>query len=186
LGRGGEPDGRLPRAGPRRVQPLRRARYRRYRADTAADRDRDPHRRRRARLDLRAEGQVPDGIVRPLPATRGGDRRSAPRAPVIDLGTTSLPGQASGTRDAPPTSIGVGPLSRQTGKTSSAGNRPSPTRRPTTASTAEPGPGCPSHPGPASGLCRAGSHWQPVVDRRGRGLRSRVCLARPRLVCQPG
>jgi hypothetical protein len=22
-------------------------------------------------------------------------------------------------------------------------------------------------------------HWQPVVDRRGRGLRSRVCLARP-------
>jgi hypothetical protein len=28
-------------------------------------------------------------------------------------------------------------------------------------------------------------HWQPVVDRRGRGLKSRVCLAGRSLVCQP-
>ena len=36
-------------------------------------------------------------------------------------------------RAAPPTSIGAGHLSRPTGKTSSAGDRPSPTRRPATA-----------------------------------------------------
>ena len=46
------------------------------------------HRRRRARLHLRTERQVPDGTVRALPAARRGDRCAAPRAPVIDLGTT--------------------------------------------------------------------------------------------------
>ena len=39
-------------------------------------------------------------------------------------------------------------------------------------------------PLPGTGLTRSLAHgeqlhWQPVVDRRGRGLRSRVCLARP-------
>jgi hypothetical protein len=42
-------------------------------------------------------------------------------------------------RDVPPTSISAGPLSRPTGKISSAGNRPCPTRRPATTSAAEPG-----------------------------------------------
>ena len=74
---------------------------RRYRAVTAPDRNRDSHRRRRARLHLRAQRQVPDSVVRALPATRRGDRRSPPCAPVIDLGPASLPRQAHGTRDAP-------------------------------------------------------------------------------------
>ena len=159
----------------------------RYRADSAADRDRDPHRRRRARLDLRAEGQVPDGTVRALAATRRGDRRSAPRAPVIDLGTTSLPGQPPGTRDAPrrrhrpalgPTPGRLGRLRRrETVPAQPARQR----RRPPLNPARVPKP----TPGSLAG-CVGRLHWQPVVDRRSRGLRSRVCLARPRLVCQPG
>src|SRR5580692_1743408 len=42
VGRGGEPDGRLSRPGPRRVQPIRRPGRRRHRAVPAADRHRDP------------------------------------------------------------------------------------------------------------------------------------------------
>lgn len=44
--------------------------------------------------------KVPDGIVRALPATRRRGRGFAPRAPVLDLGATSLPGQAPAARDA--------------------------------------------------------------------------------------
>jgi hypothetical protein len=158
-----------------------------YRAVTAPDRNRDPHRRRRARLHLRAERQVPDGTVRALPATRRGDRRSAPRAPVIDLGTPLLPGQAPGTRD--PTrrrlrsALGPAPdrlgrlRRRETVPAEPAGRRRRPPLNPgrhvvtaavrpdRTARWSGPGSGPPWRTGPRPGRCR----WRSPRRRRTAG-----------------
>src|SRR3984885_4445345 len=101
VGRGGKPDGRLPRAGPGWFQSLRDNRHRQFLANPAPDGERDLHRRRRARVHLRPERQVPDGAVRALPAAGRGVRRFAPRAAVVDLGPASLRRRAPGTRDPP-------------------------------------------------------------------------------------
>ena len=113
-----------------------------YRAVTAADRHRDSHRRRRARLHLRTEGQVPDGAVRALPAARRVDGRAAPRAPGIDLGPASLPGQRleRATRRAADFDRRWAPL--QTDWEDFIGGRPSQPNPPASDdAAAEPGPG---------------------------------------------
>ena len=126
--RGGEPDGRLPRSGPHRVQPVRRARRGRYRAVISPDRDRDPHRRWRARGDLRAEGKYRTALFGLSCHRSGRSGGCASRVrPRSGHGIATGASAWNARRDAPTTSTGRAPL--QTGWADFVGGScPGPTR----------------------------------------------------------
>jgi len=62
----GEPYGRLPWAGPGRVQSLRDQGHRQYRADPAPDRNRGPHHRRRAVIHRVLKGKYRTALFSPF------------------------------------------------------------------------------------------------------------------------